>query len=51
MAAELTPPAFTLYTYPGRDHAFARKGGAHYHAEDAALANARTLAFFRSELT
>jgi len=51
MAAELTAPAFTLYTYPGRDHAFARKGGAHYHAEDAALANARTLAFFRSELT
>jgi len=51
MAAELTAPAFTLYTYPGRDHAFARKGGAHYHAEDAALANARTLAFFRNELT
>jgi carboxymethylenebutenolidase len=50
MTAELKPPAFTLYTYPGRDHAFARRGGAHYHAEDAALANARTLDFFRSEL-
>lgn len=39
-----------LHTYPGRDHAFARPGGAHYHAEDAAAADARTLAFFAENL-
>ncbi len=39
-----------LYTYPGRDHAFARKGGEHYDATDAATANARTLAFFAGRL-
>jgi len=35
-----------LYTYPGRDHAFARPGGEHYDADDAALAKSRTLALF-----
>jgi carboxymethylenebutenolidase len=40
----------TLHDYPGRDHAFARQGGAHFHAEDAATANARTLAFFKHHL-
>lgn len=40
----------TLHTYAGRDHAFARKGGAHYDAADAALAEDRTLAFFRAHL-
>jgi carboxymethylenebutenolidase len=39
-----------LYTYPGRDHAFARPGGAHYDAGDAALADARTLDFFKAHL-
>jgi carboxymethylenebutenolidase len=36
----------TLHNYAGRDHAFARKGGEHYDAADAALAERRTLAFF-----
>jgi carboxymethylenebutenolidase len=40
----------TLHTYAGRDHAFARKGGAHYDAVDAALAEERTLAFFGKHL-
>jgi carboxymethylenebutenolidase len=40
----------TLHTYPDADHAFARAGGAHYDAEQAALANARTLAFLREHL-
>lgn len=39
-----------LYVYPGRDHAFARPGGQHFHAEDAATADARTLAFFAENL-
>ncbi len=39
-----------LHTYPGRDHAFARKGGEHYDAADAALAEQRTLAFFAKHL-
>ena len=39
-----------IHTYPGRDHAFARKGGEHYHAGDAASANQRSLAFFKSAL-
>lgn len=41
----------TLHDYPDRDHAFARHGGAHFHAEDAATANARTLAFFKKHLS
>ena len=43
-------PLVELYTYPGRDHAFARKGGEHYDAADAAKANERTLAFFQKAL-
>jgi carboxymethylenebutenolidase len=39
-----------LYTYPGRDHAFARIGGQHYDAADAKLANDRTLAFLKKAL-
>ncbi|WP_422026340.1 dienelactone hydrolase family protein [Pyruvatibacter mobilis] len=39
-----------LHIYEGRDHAFAREGGAHYHAEDATTANARTLEFFQANL-
>jgi carboxymethylenebutenolidase len=40
----------TLYDYEGCDHAFARKGGDHYNAEAANLANGRTLAFFKRHL-
>jgi carboxymethylenebutenolidase len=50
VAALKNHPHVTLHTYPGRDHAFARKGGAHYDAQDAALAEARTLDFFSKTL-
>jgi carboxymethylenebutenolidase len=50
VAALKNHPHVTLHTYPGRDHAFARKGGEHYDAADAATANARTLDFFRKAL-
>jgi carboxymethylenebutenolidase len=43
-------PKVQLFKYPGRDHAFARKGGEHYDAADAATANQRTLDFFRANL-
>lgn len=43
-------PLVTLYSYPGRDHAFARPGGEHYDAKDAALAGQRSLAFFKQNL-
>jgi carboxymethylenebutenolidase len=39
-----------ICTYPGRDHAFARKGGEHYDATDAAKARSRTLAHFKKAL-
>jgi carboxymethylenebutenolidase len=40
-------PQIEIYTYPGRDHAFAREGGEHYHEGDAKLAGGRTLQFFK----
>lgn len=40
-----------LFTYPGRDHAFARRGGQHYDAQDAATAQSRTLGFFKTALS
>jgi carboxymethylenebutenolidase len=43
-------PQVSIYTYPGRDHAFARPGGEHYDADDAATANARTLELFKKAL-
>ena len=43
-------PQIEIHTYPGRDHAFARKGGEHYDAADAEKAGARTLAFFKKHL-
>ena len=43
-------PQIEIHTYPGRDHAFARTGGAHFDAADAALAEGRTLAFFKKAL-
>ncbi|WP_020651534.1 dienelactone hydrolase family protein [Massilia niastensis] len=39
-----------VYTYPGRNHAFARPGGNHYDDADARLANGRTDAFFARTL-
>lgn len=43
-------PNVQLYTYPGRNHAFARPGGSHYDDADAKLANGRTDAFFKQHL-
>ena len=43
-------PQIELHVYAGRDHAFAREGGDHYDAADAALANGRSLAFFNRTL-
>lgn len=43
-------PLVDIPTYAGRDHAFARKGGENYHAEDAERADGRTRAFFRAHL-
>ena len=43
-------PLVTLHVYPGRDHAFGRVGGDHYHAADAELANLRSLEFFITHL-
>lgn len=51
MAGTLGPNAHcTMLTYAGQDHAFARPGGAHYHADAARSANAATLAFFSAHL-
>jgi carboxymethylenebutenolidase len=43
-------PHVTIHTYPSRDHAFARVGGAHYDAADAQTAGERSLAFFKQHL-
>lgn len=43
-------PNVEVHVYEGRDHAFARPNGAHFHADDAERANARTRAFFREKL-
>jgi carboxymethylenebutenolidase len=43
-------PQITIHTYAGRNHAFARVGGAHYNEADAKLANGRTQAFFQKHL-
>ena len=49
--AALTPNALIeIHTYPGRNHAFARPNGDHYDVTDAAIANTRTLDFFKKHL-
>jgi carboxymethylenebutenolidase len=40
-----------VYTYPGRNHAFARPGGEHYDEADTKLAAGRTQAFFKQHLS
>jgi carboxymethylenebutenolidase len=50
IAALSATPKVELIVYPGRDHAFARVGGEHFHADDAAHANAATVALFRKAL-
>lgn len=44
-------PQVAFYTYPGEQHAFARKGGAHYSVGAATLADERTQAFFKQNLS
>ena len=44
-------PLVTLHSYPGREHAFARPRGAHFHAADAMTAGERSLDFFRTNLS
>ncbi len=39
-----------IFTYPARNHAFARPGGEHYDEADAAIAMSRTLTFLRGRL-
>jgi len=43
-------PHVTIHAYPGMDHAFTRVGGAHYDENAAALADERTVAFFKKHL-
>jgi carboxymethylenebutenolidase len=50
IAALKDHPQVMIHTYPGRDHAFARVGGEHYHEGDARTAGERSLAFFRQNL-
>lgn len=50
IAALKDHPLVTLNVYPGRDHAFARPGGEHYHAADAERANTRTVVFLHQNL-
>jgi carboxymethylenebutenolidase len=50
LAALKNHPQVEIHTYPGRDHAFARVGGEHYDAGDAAKAGGRTLQFFQRTL-
>ncbi|MDO8900726.1 MAG: dienelactone hydrolase family protein [Phenylobacterium sp.] len=50
LAALKNHPQVQIHTYGGRDHAFARKGGEHYDAADAQLADERTQAFFKANL-
>ena len=50
IAALKNHPQITIHAYPGRDHAFARPGGEHYNAHDAALAESRTRDFFKRNL-
>ena len=41
----------TIHLYPEQDHAFARGGGDHYDKDVAMVANDRTAAFFKTQLS
>jgi carboxymethylenebutenolidase len=43
-------PLVTIHEYAEQDHAFTREGGKHYDAAATALANARTIDFFKAHL-
>jgi carboxymethylenebutenolidase len=50
LAALKDHPQIAIHLYADRDHAFAREGGAHFDASDAAKANGRSLTFFKTHL-
>lgn len=50
LAAASTQPLAKTYVYAGVDHAFARLGGAHYHAPSAQMAYSRTLGALRKAM-
>jgi carboxymethylenebutenolidase len=50
LAAAATQPLVKTQVYPGMDHAFARVGGAHYHAPSAQMAYSRTLGALRKAI-
>lgn len=50
LAVATENPLITAHTYAGREHAFARFGGEHYHEEDAHLAAKRGMAFFKQHI-
>ena len=49
-AALAAHPHTTVYSYPGRKHAFSRHNGTHYDAAAASLANGRTMEFLNRYL-
>lgn len=49
-AAVAGNPLVEVHTYPGRDHAFARMGGANFDQADADKAGRRSLDFFKKAL-
>jgi carboxymethylenebutenolidase len=51
MAGLKNHPHATVFSYPGRDHAFCRPEGANYDEADARLADSRSLDFFKTHLT
>ena len=50
VAALAENPYVEVHRYEGRDHAFARRDGDHYHAEDARIADQRSHDFLRQNL-
>jgi carboxymethylenebutenolidase len=43
-------PGVTLHVYPGVDHAFARKGGEHFHKPSALMAHERSIAALKAAI-
>jgi carboxymethylenebutenolidase len=43
-------PGVELHVYPGVDHAFARRGGEHFHKPSALMAHQRTIATLKSAI-
>lgn len=50
VAALDTHASVELYVYPGVDHAFARKGGDHFHKASALMAHQRSIATLKSAI-